>query len=116
MATIRQPVSQPVRVALGVAAWVLIIGTWFALSHSKLLPPFALPENTPDLFAFRADLYLMRGVEVAAYREHMRPRSKCWRTVHLPVDAFRRIVRPFSEFLVPRRETVPAEVQQEGHG
>ena len=54
MATIRQPVSQPVRVALGVAAWVLIIGTWFALSHSKLLPPFALPDPLGVIKAFGA--------------------------------------------------------------
>jgi hypothetical protein len=67
----------------------------------QIQPPFALPPTTPDLFAFRADVYLLRGVEVSAYREHMRPRSKSWKTVHLPADAFRRIVRPFSEFLVP---------------
>ena len=67
----------------------------------QIQPPFALPESTPDLFTFRADVYLMRGVEVAAYREHMRPRSRSWGTVHLPAEAFRRIVRPFSEFLVP---------------
>ena len=67
----------------------------------QIQPPFALPPTTPDVFTFRADVYLMRGVDVTAYREHMRPRSKSWKTVHLPADAFRRIVRPFSEFLAP---------------
>jgi hypothetical protein len=71
----------------------------------QIQPPFALPEHTPDLFTFRADVYLMRGVEVAAYRRHMRPRSKSWKTVHLPAEAFRRIVRPFSEFLMPVKKT-----------
>ncbi|MCU0704374.1 MAG: HYExAFE family protein [Fimbriiglobus sp.] len=68
----------------------------------QIQPPFALPENTPDLFAFRADWYLLRGIDVTTYREHMRPRSKNWKTVHLPADAFRRIVRPFSTFLNPK--------------
>lgn len=44
MATIRQPISQPARVVLGVAAWGMVLASWFALSHSGLLPPFALPD------------------------------------------------------------------------
>lgn len=64
-----------------------------------VLPTVALPDDTPDLFAYRDRLYLARGVDVALYREHMKPRSPKWSTVDLPTAAFRRIVRPFSEFL-----------------
>lgn len=57
-----------------------------------------LPAETPDLFAFRDDRYLMRGVTVTDYRTHLRTRSPRWGTVHLPTAAFRRVVKPFSEF------------------
>src|SRR5437762_3483496 len=56
-----------------------------------VLPCVSLPETTPDLFAFRDQLYLMRAVEVADYRRQMRGRSPRWGTVHLPTAAFRRI-------------------------
>jgi len=52
--TIRQSVAAPVRIALGVSAWAIVIGTWFALSHSKLLPPFALPDPLGVIKAFGA--------------------------------------------------------------
>jgi hypothetical protein len=61
-----------------------------------------MPASTPDLFAFRGALLLVRGVGVGDYRRHMRTRSPRWRTVHLPTDDFRRIVKPMSAFLAPR--------------
>lgn len=66
-----------------------------------IVPPFALPDDTPDAFAFRDATYLMRAVAAADYRKEMRQRSPRWGTVHLSADAFRRLVRPFSEFLKP---------------
>ena len=63
--------------------------------------PYELSEGTRDVFAFRDHTYLMRGIAVADYRTHMRPRSAKWKTVHLPVAAFREVVRPFAEFLTP---------------
>ena len=64
-----------------------------------IVPPFALPADTPDAFAFRDANYLMRAVAAADYCKEMRQRSRRWCTVHLPAAAFRRLVRPFSEFL-----------------
>ena len=64
-----------------------------------VLPCVALPAGTPDVFAFRDHLYLMRGVAAADYARHMRRRSPRWDTVHLSTDTFRRLVRPFSHFL-----------------
>lgn len=72
-----------------------------------VLPHVALPDNTPDTFAFRGDTYLMRAVDAADYREAMTPRSRRWRTVHLPAATFRRLVRPFSELLTLR----PADIE-----
>ena len=41
---IRGPIPQSTQITLAVAAWALVIFIWFALTHSKLLPPFALPD------------------------------------------------------------------------
>lgn len=54
MASIRQPIARPMQIVLGVGAWGLVIGTWFALSHSSLLPPFALPDPVGVIKAFIA--------------------------------------------------------------
>ncbi len=62
-------------------------------------PTVYLPPATPDLFTFREQTYLMRGVEAGEYRVWMTPRSPKWGTVHLPTDRFRECVRPFAEFL-----------------
>jgi hypothetical protein len=64
-----------------------------------ILPAVALPDQTPDLFEFRGRLYLARGVPVEEYRLHMKSRSPRWSTVDLSTSDFRRLVRPFSEFL-----------------
>jgi hypothetical protein len=68
----------------------------------QILPEVQLPAETPDLFAFRERLYLLRAVDVWEYERHMRSRSPRWGTVCLPQRAFRMLVQPFSEFLVPR--------------
>jgi hypothetical protein len=77
-------------------------------------PSVALPADTPDLFAFRDRVYLMRGVDVADYREAMQTRSPRWGTVHLPTDTFRQIVRPFSHFLA--RPPEPLELEEWARG
>ena len=64
-----------------------------------VLPAVVLPQETPDLFTYRERLYLARGVSVADYRDHMKSRSPKWSTVDLPTAAFRRLVRPFTDFL-----------------
>lgn len=64
-----------------------------------ILPCVELPDTTPDLFAFRDRVYLVRGVAVEVYRASMRQRSPRWGTVHLPTADFRAAVKPFSHFL-----------------
>lgn len=64
-----------------------------------MLPSVLLPEGTPDLFTYRNRLYLARGVSVEDYRLHMKSRSPRWSTVDLATADFRRLVRPFTEFL-----------------
>ncbi|HEX4612185.1 MAG TPA: HYExAFE family protein [Urbifossiella sp.] len=75
----------------------------------EVLPSVALPPDTSDLFTHAGRVYLARGVGVDDYAEHMRPRSPRWGTVTLPNATFRRLVRPFTDFLTaPTLEDVPA--------
>ncbi len=71
-----------------------------------------LPADTPDLFPFRDRRYLMRGVLVTDYRQHLRPRSPRWGTVHLPTAIFRRVVLPFSRFLAVKSREVADHSRQ----
>ena len=71
-----------------------------------IVPPFAVPETTPDSFAFRGKSYLMRGVLSTDYESAMRTRSRQWGTVHLGAADFRRLVRPVSAFLAPEPAVV----------
>jgi hypothetical protein len=66
-----------------------------------LAPHIELPRDTQDLFAYRGELYLARGVLVSDYRAHMRTRSPRWGTVYLLSDDFRELVKPISHFLTP---------------
>ncbi len=54
MAKIRQPVPHSTQMGLAVGAWVLVIAFWFALTHSKLLPPLSLPDPLGVVRAFFA--------------------------------------------------------------
>ena len=94
----------------GLARWATEFGPQFRAVLAfvyQIQPPYELNPGTPDLFRFGTKTYLMRAVDVAEYRVHMRVRSAKWRTVGLPVEAFRELVRPFSAFLL-RDATAPA--------
>ncbi len=86
----------------GLTRWAARLGPGFrgvlAFVY-QVLPTVALPDDTPDLFEYGGRSYLARGVAVADYAEHMRPRSPRWGTVDLPTDTFRLLVRPFTSFL-----------------
>ncbi len=86
----------------GLTRWATEFGASFRAVFAfvyQIQPPYELTPGTPDLFRFHDKTYLMRAIGVAEYRLHMRVRSVKWGTVHLPVEAFRAMVRPFSEFL-----------------
>lgn len=68
-------------------------------------PAVNLPADTPDLWNWRGQTYLLRAVALADYRRHMKVRSPKWGTVCLPGAVFRQQARPFRffshEFIVP---------------
>ena len=59
------------------------------------------PETSPlkEMFLHHEKWYGTLGISVADYREFMKPRSEAWGTVHLPAKEFRRLAKPFEEWL-----------------
>jgi hypothetical protein len=86
----------------GLDRWAAQLGHGFrgviAFAY-HIAPPFVLPENTTDAFAFHDDTYLMRAISSVEYRKHMTTRSPRWGTVGLPAKAFRTLVKPFTAHL-----------------
>jgi hypothetical protein len=64
----------------------------------RIATGYALPEDTPDVWACRNRTYLLRAVAVDDYRKHMRPRSPKWGTVGLRSADYRDLVRPFADY------------------
>jgi hypothetical protein len=56
-------------------------------------PPDALFE---EVFTFGDRWYVLREAPLGAYRRAMVVRSRKWRTVHVPAEAFGALSRPFS--------------------
>jgi hypothetical protein len=59
------------------------------------------PPLTADaaMFEFRERWYMIMGIELAEYRDHMRRRSVKWETVALPAEDFRSLARPLESWL-----------------
>jgi hypothetical protein len=53
----------------------------------------------PGMFEHRDKWYLMMGIDLAEYRNHMRRRSSKWETVCLPAQEFRSLARPLETWL-----------------
>jgi hypothetical protein len=61
----------------------------------------ALPDNLGkhDLWTWQGQRYLLRGITMEDYRQHLRVRSPSWGTVHVPSSVFRQKARPFNFFM-----------------
>ena len=81
--------------------WQEIFGEGFSAMFLFMYHWPGPPETAPfaDLFAFQDRWYAMLAIGVSEYREHMRARSAAWGTVHMPAREFRRLARPFEEWL-----------------
>ena len=53
----------------------------------------------PGMYEFRDRWYLLMGVDLNEYRDHMRRRSAKWETVCLPAEDFRSLARPIESWL-----------------
>jgi hypothetical protein len=85
----------------GLVRWEKVFGQGYhgVLVFSYLLGPHEMPtDELGDLWTHQGQRYLLRGITVEDYRQHLRVRSPRWRTVHVPLAAFREASRPFHYF------------------
>ncbi|MEZ6143285.1 MAG: HYExAFE family protein [Zavarzinella sp.] len=75
-------------------------------------PMVDLPAPTPDLWHWKGARYLVRAVAVEDYAPVMSLRSEVWDTMHVSTEAFRDLVRPFSDFLVDRKALANSNMEQ----
>src|SRR5262245_13091362 len=81
--------------------WQEIFGDGFSAMSLFIYPWHVRPETAPlkEMMLYQEKWYGTLGISVSDYREFMRPRSEAWGTVHLPSKEFRRLARPFEEWL-----------------
>lgn len=97
----------------GLDSWLRLFGNgYFALFVFlyRLKPTVEVPADTPDLWTFREQRYLLRAAPLEEYRRKMKVRSQKWGTVSLPNADFQTLARPFRYY----SHELPMEVS--GHG
>jgi len=96
--------------------WEQVFGDGFTavLVFAYWIDPPLTPE--PGMFEFRDRWYLLMGVDLAEYRDHMRRRSAKWETVCLPAEDFRSLARPVESWLNDTHEVSPVEVVRHVRG
>jgi hypothetical protein len=62
-------------------------------------PPLPGVPVDAGVFEFKERWYLLMGIDLAEYRDHMRRRSAKWETVCLPAEDFRSLARPIESWL-----------------
>ena len=81
--------------------WKEIFGEGFAAIFVFMYHWPDRPETAPfkDLFTFQEKWYSTLAISVGDYREFMKSRSEAWGTVSVPSADFRRLAKPFEEWL-----------------
>lgn len=79
--------------------WEQVFGDGFRAMLSFIYWIDAPLTPEPGMFEFRDRWYLMMGIDLAEYRNHMRRRSPKWATVCLPAADFRSLARPLESWL-----------------
>jgi hypothetical protein len=79
--------------------WQQVFGEGFqaVLAFIYWIEAPMIPE--PGMFEFRERWYLLMGIDLLEYRNHMRRRSAKWETVCLSADDFRQLARPLETWL-----------------
>ena len=79
--------------------WEQVFGEGFKAVFTFMywIDPPITPE--PGMFEHRDKWYLLMGIDLAEYRNHMRRRSPKWETVCLPASEFRSLARPLESWL-----------------
>src|SRR4051812_27360499 len=97
---------------VGLRHWLDVFGPGYTalfLFLYALQPSVEVPVDSIDLWTFREQQYLLRGVTLDDYVTHMKTRSPKWGTVNLPSTIYRTIARPFRYFTheLPKPEEGP---------
>jgi hypothetical protein len=81
--------------------WEEIFGSGFAGLFLFMYRWTETPDKAPfdDLFEFQAQWYAPLAIRLTDYRTVMRERSAAWGTVALPTADFRRLAKPFEQWL-----------------
>lgn len=79
--------------------WEQVFGEGFraVLTFMYWIDPPLVPE--PGMYEHRERWYLLMGIDLSEYRDHMRRRSAKWETVSLPSEDFRSLARPLESWL-----------------
>jgi len=79
--------------------WEQVFGDGFKAVLSFIYWIEAPLTAEPGMFAFRDRWYLLMGIDLSEYRNHMRRRSPKWETVSLSAEDFRQLARPLESWL-----------------
>lgn len=81
--------------------WEDIFGDGFSAIFLFMYHWPGTPETAPfaDLFCFQEKWYAAVAISLADYRATMKARSAAWGTVSLPVKEFKRLSKPFEQWL-----------------
>src|SRR3954463_8871177 len=79
--------------------WEQVFGEGFKAVFSFIYWIDAPLTPEPGTFEHRDRWYLLMGLDLAEYRNHMRRRSVKWETVALPMEDFRNLARPIESWL-----------------
>jgi hypothetical protein len=92
------------------AQWEQVFGPGFSavLAFVYWIDPPMLPD--PHMFEFRDRWYLILGISLPEYRDHMRRRSEKWKTVCLKTQDFQSLARPIDHWLSSGDAVVPSLV------
>ena len=79
--------------------WEQVFGDGFRAMFTFVYWIEAPLTPEPGMYEFRGRWYLLMGVDLAEYRNHMRRRSAKWETVSLPAADFTSLARPLESWL-----------------
>jgi hypothetical protein len=79
--------------------WEQVFGEGFKAMLAFVYEIEAPLAAEDGMFEHHDRWYLLMGVELAEYRNHMRRRSVKWETVALPAEDFRNLARPLESWL-----------------
>ncbi|HEY7089368.1 MAG TPA: HYExAFE family protein [Tepidisphaeraceae bacterium] len=79
--------------------WEQVFGEGFRALFAFIYWIEAPLTPEPGMFEHRDRWYLLMGIELSEYRNHMRRRSPKWETVCLGAEDFRQLARPIESWL-----------------